>query len=63
MIWRGDIDVTIQSYSEGHIDSIIRLNNEDGMWRFTGFYGNPIKQQRSNSWKLLKRLAEGNQLP
>ncbi|KAF4369735.1 hypothetical protein F8388_010566 [Cannabis sativa] len=28
------------------------------LWNFTGIYGDPVKNQRHNSWALLQRLSE-----
>ncbi|KAK6153786.1 hypothetical protein DH2020_013425 [Rehmannia glutinosa] len=55
LLWKGAISVTIQSYSPGHIDSIIQ--DGDKQWRFTGFYGNPETTRRRDSWTLMRRLA------
>ncbi|KAK6144319.1 hypothetical protein DH2020_021139 [Rehmannia glutinosa] len=48
------MDVTVKSYSEGHIDGMVA----DGakVWRFTGFYGNPDSNLRKFSWDLLRKL-------
>lgn len=32
------------------------------LWRFTGFYGNPITSFRAQSWQLLLRLADIHEL-
>jgi hypothetical protein len=29
-------------------------------WRFTGFYGEPIRARRKHNWDLLKYMSEGN---
>ncbi|KAL6508948.1 hypothetical protein OROHE_021507 [Orobanche hederae] len=49
------IDVSIKSYSTGHIDCMVTRGG--GMWRFTGIYGNPITEKRRFTWELLRRLA------
>ncbi|KAL5747731.1 hypothetical protein ACOSP7_024748 [Xanthoceras sorbifolium] len=39
LFWRDGVDVRVNSFSKGHIDSIVSC---DGLtWRFTGFYGDP----------------------
>ncbi|KAK6126945.1 hypothetical protein DH2020_039310 [Rehmannia glutinosa] len=54
LLWKDPLMVTIQSFSMGHIDSLI----EDGsIVRFTGFYDNPEVSKRGESWLLLCRLA------
>jgi hypothetical protein len=43
--------VSIKSFRNSHIDTLIQ-NNElgDVEWRFTGFYGNPVRARRKLSW-------------
>ncbi|XP_057803071.1 uncharacterized protein LOC131018358 [Salvia miltiorrhiza] len=55
LFWKEPCDISICSYSQGHIDCVIK--SHDITWRFTGFYGNPEVQQRKHSWSLMKRLA------
>ncbi|XP_073307184.1 uncharacterized protein [Primulina huaijiensis] len=50
------VKVSIQSYSNGHIDCIVHDSEQD--WRFTGFYGNPEVHMRHFSWELLHRLKD-----
>ncbi|KAK2652653.1 hypothetical protein Ddye_012509 [Dipteronia dyeriana] len=55
-MWDNSIIVDLLSYSPGHID--VRIQDEGNrVWRFTGFYGNPVQAQRLNSWTLLRRLS------
>ncbi|KAK2655325.1 hypothetical protein Ddye_008377 [Dipteronia dyeriana] len=62
LLWKDNLDVTILSFSTGHIDA--QIQSEDGfLWRFTGFYGNPKRCQRGNSWGLLKLLRMVDNLP
>lgn len=50
------MDVKITSYSNHHINSIIKL--EDGaLWRFAGIYGHPEQSQKKHTQRLLRRLA------
>ncbi|XP_073120983.1 uncharacterized protein [Henckelia pumila] len=56
LIWNDPFDITICSYSVGHIDCII--THDHRVWRFTGFYGNPIPHLIQQSWDLLHRLAQ-----
>lgn len=39
LLWRREIDVTVMSYSSGHID--VFLKEDDWRWRFIGIYGQP----------------------
>ncbi|XP_040949845.1 uncharacterized protein [Gossypium hirsutum] len=50
------IDVTIQSFSKHHIDSLARLKNRNNI-RVTGFYGHAIPNLRSNSWEMLEKVG------
>lgn len=50
------IDVSLLSYSHYHIDTLV-VSGNDKKWRLTGFYGNPVGDQRIHGWTLLKRLA------
>ncbi|KAF4382062.1 hypothetical protein F8388_001207 [Cannabis sativa] len=34
-----------------------KIDEEDQGWQFTGFYGDPDPNQRSESWKLLTRIG------
>ncbi|KAK2665103.1 hypothetical protein Ddye_003677 [Dipteronia dyeriana] len=62
LFWDKRVDLFLLSFSMGHIDVRIQGAN-NGKWRFTGFYGNPDKAQRANSWSLLRRLAGLSRLP
>lgn len=54
LLWKNSIDYSIKSFSQGHIDCIIKQAQHS--WRFTGFYGNPVTTLRNSSWELLRRL-------
>lgn len=41
LLWCKKILVTLQSYSNHHIDVFVQLINKDDIWRFTSFYGEP----------------------
>ncbi|KAL5779912.1 hypothetical protein ACOSQ2_010649 [Xanthoceras sorbifolium] len=62
LLWRDKIDITIHSYSKGHIDSTV-VDEEGTSWRFTGFYGEPNQNLRLHSWELLRRLKSLSGLP
>lgn len=42
LLWKGELDLSVLSFSLGHIDSCVRSRNGNFVWRFTGFYGNPV---------------------
>ncbi|GMJ14221.1 hypothetical protein HRI_005091300 [Hibiscus trionum] len=60
--WKPDCNITLSTYSQHHIDVIIREEDNEP-WRFTGFYGNPIENERSRSWALLRQLKEQHDMP
>ncbi|PON90227.1 hypothetical protein TorRG33x02_138770 [Trema orientale] len=55
LLWNDDIDVSIASYSKGHIDVWIVESNWHS--RFLGFYGNPKAERRNASSELLRRMC------
>ena len=62
LFWKVDFDVSLLSYSRFHIDTTV-ISHGDKKWRLTGFYGNPVANQRSHGWTLLRRLAGLSSLP
>ena len=48
LLWRKDITVDIQSYSDRHIDAIV-TEGSGFKWRITGFYGNPEAHRQKES--------------
>lgn len=55
IMWREDCDINIRSYSMGHIDLVVTMDN-GCQWRFTGFYDNLEPSNTEASWQLLRRL-------
>ena len=53
LFWKNSIDVTVETFSKNHIDSIINKGKEDA-WRFTGFYREPAKHLWHESWSKLR---------
>ncbi|TXG54013.1 hypothetical protein EZV62_019269 [Acer yangbiense] len=62
LLWKNDIEVSIRSFTKGHIDAVIK-DSDSLVWRFTGFYGEPIPSFRMHSWSLLRRLGRMSNLP
>ena len=62
VFWKQDIDLTISSYSQSHIDTIIDGRSEEA-WRFTCFYGAPETHRRNQSWDLLRSLHSQFSIP
>ena len=61
LLWKKDVIVKVQTFSERHIDAII--SGGDKHWRFTRFYGNPETSKREESQECLDLLVRGNSLP
>ena len=57
LYWNNESLVSLKSFSNSHIDVFVR-NEDTGEkeWRFTGFYGEPARSKRKNSWELLQYL-------
>lgn len=52
----------LKSFSEWHIDVEIKEKDVADMWRFTGFYGSLMENQRHESWNILRQLKGNNTL-
>ena len=61
LLWDEEVDLSITSYTRFHIDA--QIKSQEGLWRFTGFYGHPETAKRKGSWALLKYLKEISPLP
>ena len=55
LFWKDSVKLRVDTSSKNHIDCIIGEGTE-GLWRFTGFYGEPITHKRHESWELLRQL-------
>ena len=63
LLWKEDLKVDVQSYSDSHIDAIVGQGDDGQEWRLTGFYDNPETSKKEESWLLLKRLSRLNSMP
>jgi hypothetical protein len=64
LFWRRDVMVALQSKSRSHIDVVLSCDNFHGrQLRFTGFYGEPRREMRKNSWYLMRFLHAQLDLP
>ena len=61
LLWDEEVDLCITSYTRFHIDA--QIMSQEGLWRFTGFYGHLETAKRKGSWALLKYLKEISPLP
>ncbi|KAB1671562.1 hypothetical protein [Gossypium barbadense] len=57
MMWKESNKVKVQTYSSNHIDSIIKVENDNPI-RFTGFYGNAEPNKRQCLWNMLRRVGQ-----
>jgi hypothetical protein len=56
--------VSLQSMSKSHIDITLSCANLNVVqWRFTGFYGEPRRELRKESWYLLRFLRAHSVVP
>jgi len=63
LMWKSDAQVTIQNFSRGHINAVIKDGDDAKIWKLTGFYGNPDTARRPVSWALLRHLARLSPVP
>ncbi|XP_062094300.1 uncharacterized protein LOC133800357 [Humulus lupulus] len=62
MFWRKAEEGRLLSYSFNHIDIALKLENHPE-FRLTGFYGEPQRNLRHNTWRKIKQLAGDSELP
>ena len=60
LLWRNDICVEIQNYSQHHINAVIKMEMSGPQWKFSRFYGHPKADKRPDSWSLLRCLNSFN---
>lgn len=48
LFWKNTVDLHVETASKNHIDAIINIGDE-GSWRLTGFYGEPMTHKRIES--------------
>lgn len=64
LYWRREVKVKVESVSKSHIDVILSSEaTGDKQWRFTGFYGEPKRVNRKDSWYLMRFLRSQLDLP
>ncbi|XP_062088511.1 uncharacterized protein LOC133795077 [Humulus lupulus] len=62
MLWRKEEEGRLLSYSNNHIDMVLNLADHPE-FRLTGFYGEPHRHLRQNTWSRLRQLASASLLP
>lgn len=63
LAWKGDIAVTLRSFSKHHIDVMVKEGDDKEEWILTGFYGSLYVQDKSVSWDLLRKLGQDKNHP
>ncbi|KAL9672899.1 hypothetical protein QQ045_029152 [Rhodiola kirilowii] len=60
VLWLEELDLTIRSYSIGHVDADVRYGC---YFRLTLFYGDLVAAKRKFSWELFRMLSTASNLP
>ncbi|KAK5793316.1 hypothetical protein PVK06_034458 [Gossypium arboreum] len=63
LAWKAEITVRLNNFSKNHIDVLVKEDNVNQEWRFTGFYGLPYITNKDDSWNLLRRLGQNQNHP
>lgn len=63
LAWNGNDIISIQSFSNHHIDAFITDINIVKRWRLTGFYGYLDSRDENRSWDLIRHLLGQCDLP
>ena len=58
LLWKSNMKVSVKFINRWYIDALIDSGSEIGIWRLTGFYGNPEAHKRVESWAALTRLGQ-----
>jgi hypothetical protein len=53
LFWMEECGLEIYNFSRRHINAILKSSDDNFVWKFTGFYGNPESAKREESWSLL----------
>lgn len=61
LLWKEKDQIEGKSYSKNHIDMIAKVEGSIS-WRLTGFYGEPDRALRRNTWDFLRFLARDSNL-
>lgn len=64
IMWKNEVTMELKTYSKYHIDMWVTENTAEAKrWRFTGFYGEPKRSQRKESWTMHRFLRNESDLP
>jgi exonuclease III len=56
LLWKNEMEVTIQNYNRRHISTIVEPFIEGVAWKFIGFCGHLEASKRKEAWNLLCHL-------
>ena len=59
--WRDSFNCNITNYSQNHIN--VEVEDVQGRWQLTGYYGFPEGRRRRDSWNFLRQLSNRCTLP
>ncbi|XP_074342593.1 uncharacterized protein LOC141680200 [Apium graveolens] len=62
LLWRNKKDVSVMSYNRNHTYVVIETKGWD-KYRLTGFYGEPDRAKRKDTWNLIRQLHSQMNLP
>uniref|UniRef100_A0A803NWE1 Endonuclease/exonuclease/phosphatase domain-containing protein n=1 Tax=Cannabis sativa TaxID=3483 RepID=A0A803NWE1_CANSA len=62
LLWKNEKDGRIIGFSQSHIDFMVEVEGNP-KWRLTGVYGEPQRQQRMDTWNLLRSLVNNSNAP
>ena len=64
MFWSKDVDVTLNNFSDQHIDVMVKnIGGDNKVWQFTRFYAKARQSERAESWTLLCWLKPQSDAP
>lgn len=63
LAWKIGVKVDLRRFLVNHMDTLVEMEDDQGKWHFTGFYGSLVTNNISGSWELLKRLGLNNMEP
>ncbi|KAL8515618.1 hypothetical protein ACS0TY_014347 [Phlomoides rotata] len=57
MLWKGNIDVSLITFSDNHISIEVAEAVGRGIWQLSGIYGWSSRSQRTHTFQLFRRVA------
>ena len=56
MYWDESFEVVLQSFSDRHIDVLIKESPQASAWRVSFVYGEARVENRQKTWDILRRI-------